>query len=87
MSKKVIVTVRDTKAEAYFSPLFVRSKGEAIRSFADEVNNKDNSIIGQHPEDFHLVYLGTFDEGTAQFELADAPVALARGLDLVRSTE
>lgn len=85
MSKVCVCTVKDTKAEAYFTPIFVRSTGEAIRSFSDEANNKDQSMIGKHPEDYVLFYLGKYDETEGTFELEAAPKALARAIDLVRS--
>jgi len=86
MSKKIICTVRDVKAEAYLPPLFVRSKGEAIRSFADEVNSKD-TMLGKHPSDFVLFYLGEYDEQTAKFDLASSPQSLGVGTDFVKSND
>lgn len=83
MSVKHICTVRDVKAEAYLPPIFVRSKGEAIRSFADEVNNQD-SMLGKHPADYVLFYLGSFDELTAQFDLTNSPESLGVGTDYVK---
>nr|QJB19542.1 MAG: nonstructural protein [Microvirus sp.] len=85
MSKKIICTVKDVKAEAYLPPLYVRSKGEAIRSFSDEANNQD-TMLGKHPSDYVLFYLGTFCELTGKFELADSPESLGVGTDYVKSS-
>jgi len=86
MSKLHVCTVRDVAAEAYLNPLFVRSKGEAIRSFSDEVNNKD-SMLGKHPSDYVLFYLGTYDQDSAKFDLTSSPESLGVGTDFVKSYE
>ena len=51
-------TVRDVKSEAFMQPFFARSKGEAMRSFSDEVNNPTQGLIGKHPSDFVLFMIG-----------------------------
>lgn len=82
MSLKLF-TVRDVKAEVYLPPFTMRSKGEAIRSFASEVGRQD-STIGAHPSDFVLFYLGEFDDSTCSFALAPAPESLGVGIDFVK---
>lgn len=62
-----IFCVRDGKVEAYMRPFFVRSLGEAERSFFDLANDPD-SQVSRHPEDFALYYLGTYDDGSGTFE-------------------
>ena len=55
----VIVSVRDTAAEAFGRPMYLQSLGVAIRSFTDEVNreDKDNQLFN-HPDDFDLYVSG-----------------------------
>lgn len=55
--KKVICAVWDAAVESFGQPFFVRSRGEAIRSFQDEVQKPD-SQLHLHPEDYDLYELG-----------------------------
>lgn len=83
MSNKIMVTVKDVKVEAYFPPFSVRTKGEAIRSFSDEINNNPDSLIGKHPSDYILFVVGEFDEQTGKLIAYDAPHSLGVGSDFV----
>lgn len=79
-----VLAVRDRAADAFGQPMFVASKGGAIRSFSDEINRKEpNNSLAAHPEDFDLYELGTFDDSNAKFECA-SPRQIAVGKDLVR---
>lgn len=62
-----IVAIYDVKLEAFNRPAFVRSVGEAMRSFSDEANRSD-SEVSKHPADYRLFHLGSFDDVTAQFK-------------------
>nr|AVQ10329.1 DNA binding protein VP4 [Gokushovirinae environmental samples] len=69
MHFKVIVT-RDIKANVYSTPMFVPHIGQAIRSFGDACQKKDNdpnNVLGNHPEDFELILLGEYDDETGIF--------------------
>lgn len=85
MSKKLLYTIKDVKAEAYLPIVGVRAKGEAIRIFSDEANNP-SSPIGQHPADFILFAVGYFDELTGMID-AHAPEAVGNGSDFLKATE
>lgn len=76
----VVCSIRDSAADAYGRPFFLPSVGVAIRSFIDEVNrpSEDNQIY-QHPEDFDLFELGSFNDADGRFELHDVPKQLALG--------
>lgn len=63
----VLVALYDRATEAYAPIMTCRTRGEAIRSFRDECQNKD-SPIHKHPTDFELRYLGSYDEQTGQIE-------------------
>lgn len=69
MSILTVVSVMDNALGAYGRPIFVQSKGVALRSFIDEVNRSgaDNQM-NQHPGDFALYVLGFFDDETGAFE-------------------
>ena len=63
MAKHIIVAVRDRQLNAYMRPFTAQTRGQAIRSFRDEVN-RQGSELNTHPEDYELYQLGTFDEET-----------------------
>lgn len=80
-----VLSVRDTAADCFGQPMFTPSLGGAVRSFGDEVNRKsENNALANHPEDFILYQLGTFDDSTGKFELMEEPRQLTRGKDHVR---
>lgn len=63
--RKVICAVRDAKAEVFGRPIFVNTVGEAVRIFTDEVNRtSSDNVYANHPEDFALYELGTFDDNS-----------------------
>jgi hypothetical protein len=70
-----IYAVMDTKAEAFMNPFYVRTLGEAIRSFTDE-SNKQESPFFKHPEDFNLFELGDFDQFTGVLQPHKAPKSI-----------
>lgn len=83
--KYKIVCVRDRVADVFGVPNFVLSTAAAVRSFGDEVNKKDGSPLGAHPDDFDLYSLGEYDDANAQFTAEEGgPRQLALGRDLVR---
>lgn len=65
-------TVRDSKVEAYLTPFFQRSHGEAERSFQKLATDK-NTTVGANPSDFDLYFLGTYDDQTGKTEVMDTP--------------
>lgn len=84
--KYVMLAVRDRAADVFGQPFFQTSIGGAIRSFSDEINRKgDNNMLAQHPEDFDLYELGSYDDNAADFEILAKPRQVAVGKDCVRS--
>lgn len=79
----VIVSVKDSAAEAFGRPMYLQSIGIAIRSFTDEVNreDKDNQLFN-HPDDFDLYELGVFDDSLGRYELRENPTVIVRGKDV-----
>lgn len=80
-----ILAVWDDKAKAFNRPYFVPATGLGVRAFADEVNRpaQDNPLY-QHPEDFNLHNLGTWEEDTGNFENLPEQTILVRGRDVKR---
>lgn len=64
----VVVSIYDRAVGAYSRPAYVRSEGEAIRVFSDEVNKSggDNPMAA-HPDHFTLFFLGHFDDEFGKF--------------------
>jgi len=64
-------TVYDSKAEAYLPPFFMRSTGEAIRSWTQAINDQ-NSTFSKHPADFTLFMVGEFDDNACAINVLKA---------------
>ncbi len=63
----------DAAAEAYLPPFFFGTKGTAIRSFADAVN-EEGTPFALHAADYTLFHIGFFDQASGELEatLADS---------------
>lgn len=85
--KQLVVSVHDSAAGVFGRPFFVVARGQAIRSFSDEVQRvaPDNDLA-KHPDDFTLYALAEFDDSTGEF-LSGSPEVLIRGKDCVISKE
>jgi len=82
MKQSNLYTIHDSKAEFYRPPFVARSKGEAIRMFAQGANDKETQLA-QHPEDFTLYQIGTFDDITGQIH-HEPHISLGKAIDYVR---
>ena len=58
-------TIYDTKALIWNPPFNMRTDAEAIRAFASTANDP-NTTISQHPADYALYKIGTFDDSNGQ---------------------
>jgi len=63
-------TVRDSAAEAFNDPFFLRTHGEALRYFAQAVN-QENHPFNQHPDDYTMFHIGEFCTETGHFFACD----------------
>lgn len=79
----IIIAVRDQKANGYTQPFTAASRGIAIRSWADQLNDRDNAKSDQvrHPEDFTLWVIGTYDD-TSGIITPQQPEQIACASDL-----
>ncbi|QCS36309.1 nonstructural protein [Capybara microvirus Cap1_SP_228] len=57
----LVFSVHDTKVGAYANPFFVRTRGEAVRSFSDACQD-DSLPFKRHPGDYVLYLVGSWDE-------------------------
>jgi len=79
---QIIVSVKDSAAQAFGRPIFVPSTDVAVRSFRDEINRKDSAEdMAKHPEDFELYELGSFDDSNGAIAVIE-PRLVARAKDL-----
>lgn len=81
MAEMFIVAVRDRGVDAFGVPFFVRHKNEAVRSFKDEVN-RNGSIFNNHPDDYDLYLLGSFDDNGGKLSPVDVQM-IAVGKSLI----
>lgn len=62
---KILVALYDRATEAFAPVMTVHTRAEGIRSFRNEVQNKQ-SPIAQHPTDYELYQVGEYDDETGQ---------------------
>lgn len=74
----IVCSVFDSKVGAYATPFFVRTKGEAIRSFEDACKD-DKLPFRQHRGDYRLCMLGEYDDSSGQ--LVPFEVSILIGAD------
>lgn len=80
-------SVLDMVAQQYGRPFFAVSEGSAIRGFSDEVNRSADSVLYQHPNDFQLFYLGTFDDADCSFDVLSTPRLLVSGAQVAERAD
>lgn len=80
--KYVVMSISDKAVGSYMRPMFVRSVGEGIRLFTDEINrNAADNVMYAHPGDYDLYHLCYFDDEDGEFcdEEKNFPELVARG--------
>lgn len=83
----IIVAVRDAKAEAFTRPWYAQKAGSAIRVFSDEVNRKDpDNPMYNHPADYALYEIGSFDDNNGQITPLDVPKLLIQADQVTNGT-
>lgn len=85
--KNFVLAVRDSAMGAFMRPILVPAIGIGIRSFADEVNRKDeNNGLNRHPSDYELWSLAEFDDETGRYTQNDETMrCIQRGKDVIQS--
>lgn len=81
--KLLVFSVFDDKAQVYGNPVFVNSRGVAIRSFADAVEDK-NTSFAKHPSDFKLYLLGEFDNVSGKMDSLNTPEFVSHAVEFVK---
>ena len=82
MTKLNVFSIRDEALKAFNNPVYMPTIDTARRSFGDAVVKDEN--FRNHPNDYSLFHLGTYDDETARFEQFDIPVRIAVASDYVK---
>lgn len=64
---KILVALYDRVTEAFAPVMTCHTRGEAIRSFRSECQNKE-SPISRNPTDYELYVVGTYDETSGKID-------------------
>lgn len=78
--KLKIFSVFDSKADAYQTPFFMPSTGQAVRAFRDLANDA-SSLVSRHPADFTLCCVGVFDDASGKVVSLDQVERLGQASD------
>lgn len=78
-----IFAVYDRQVNAFLPPFYARSKGEAIRSFSEAVNDP-NKTFGKYAVDFALMSFGEFDDNSGSFITHD-PVRVIAANEVIEN--
>lgn len=73
-------SVRDSKAETFHPPIYVKTHGEAERNFHATVNNEETTI-GRYPDDYDLYYIGEYDDQTGKIK-SETPQHIVKAVQL-----
>lgn len=78
--------VFDSKIGAYMQPFFLRSKGEALRSFTEAVNDPKTSFF-KHPGDYTLFEIGEYSEETGKCVSYAVLQSLGTAIEFLKTPE
>lgn len=75
-----IYSVYDSKVSAYLQPFFCPSRGQAMRSFVDVVNDKSHQF-NKHYLDYVLFECGSWSDEDCKFVLHATPDPVITGIE------
>jgi len=75
-----ILSVFDSKVQAYSTPFFMRTRAEALRGW-QEVVNDPSTAFNKHPEDYTLFELGEFNEDTGAIKPLETPNPIGKAIE------
>ena len=79
-----IYVIYDVKAESFNKPTFIQNHEVARRSIKMLLDQPEG-VHAQHPEDFTLYHLGTYDERTALFDFLDDPYPVFKFIEMINN--
>lgn len=77
-----IYAIYDSKAEAYMQPMFMPTKGLAIRAFSAAVNDPKHQF-SKYAEDYTLFELGSYNDQNAEFIMKETPVSIGVAIEFL----
>lgn len=81
--KLFVFSIFDSKAEAFNTPIFLPAKGQATRTFEDQVND-ESSPFNKHPGDYTLFLIGEFDTDTGLLTPLSTPTSLGLAAEYLK---
>jgi hypothetical protein len=66
-----VYTIFDSKAEIFKSPFMAMNDAVALRMI-EQAASDPNTDLGRYPADFTLFFIGTYQDHTGQYEMAEA---------------
>lgn len=79
-----VYSIYDTKGDYFVPPWFSRTHADAIRDFAKAVGTP-GSPMGDHPADFELRCIGTWDDLAGEIRPHEDHKVLGIGIDFVHT--
>lgn len=83
--KQLAFAIYDRAASAYSQPFFQHTRGLGERAFADAIA-KEDSVLHQHPGDYDLFCIGSFDNEDGSLE-STKPQLLITGIQVLSLRE
>lgn len=77
-----VFAVYDAKASQYGNPVFLQTRGVALRVLSDLCAKADSPLY-QHPVDYTLFELGDWDCNSGKFKCHPEPVFIFSASDIV----
>lgn len=75
-------SVFDGAVRAFLPPFFVRSRGEALRSFTEACNDGKHQFA-KHSADYTMFFLGGFDDSSGTFDCPATPVRVVAAQECI----
>ena len=75
-----VYAIYDSAAKAYMQPWYTNNDAIALRLFTDNINNKDDNTLSNHPDQFTLFKLAEFDDNKGTFQPID-PKSLGKAIE------
>lgn len=79
-------TLYDVKSAQHHAPFYAPTDGAAIRLVTDLANDL-NTLVGRHPSDHVLYYVGDWDDEKGVFTPTDIKTHVRDVITLVKSAE
>lgn len=77
-----VFVIRDRKAQVFHDPFFEIHKVQAMRAF-EKACRSTESAFSTYPDDYELLYLGTFDQTKGSFDFLKFPEVLGAPRDFM----